>query len=722
MIRFCALVSLLTVAATGAMAQDVRVRSGEHDGYTRLVFDVPPGTSWDLAHKKNGARLTIAMDGVTYQTGSVFERLSANRLASVSQSKPGDTLDMEFGCDCVASAFQFRSSMIVVDIGPGALPPPLTFDVPPWPDRQGIGSDQRANALKPSVGTDQPVLDLGARKLMNQLSTRLLQGADREVLGLTLTPVGPRASQVDKNTALSLLLGSNLHLSTVLDELDDLLGSKVQQIETVPRCITTAELAFEHWSDTRPFSVQVADLRVGLFHEFDRLDDDRVLQLAKLYAFHGFGVEARQTLELLENPPIDATWVKVIAGIMDEKSIPTPSPFRSQQRCDSDAALWALLADQKLAADAETEAIEMAFLALPGHLRQMLGPRLSSIFSDALQVEAARRVMRSVGRVGSGKSPEVSQAMALMATADGQKDIAEAHLTDVVTASGAKTEAPLALARLVEKRWADRGAVSAQEVGLAGAFAVEFRRSEIGPLMKRTHAIALGLNQEFDTAFDLVQSLADNAESVATINRHFQLLTERSDDITFLRQTLKFPSEIERAMSTDTAVAVSARLASLGFSDHAYALANRSQDKTQRGERARIRATAALANDRPHQALLELSEDTSDDANELRVQALNETRDFAAAGALLRSMGETDPANRFYWLAGLPERIDPSAPGEALDLSTLSNGLLDPPARELDKPLADAAGLLQDSVAMRNALAEMLDRVDGDLQQSGSVP
>ena len=40
--RFGFLIAILVTAASAVTAQDVVVRSGEHDGFTRLVFDVPP--------------------------------------------------------------------------------------------------------------------------------------------------------------------------------------------------------------------------------------------------------------------------------------------------------------------------------------------------------------------------------------------------------------------------------------------------------------------------------------------------------------------------------------------------------------------------------------------------------------------------------------------------------------------------------------------------------
>ncbi|NVO56130.1 hypothetical protein HW561_10055 [Rhodobacteraceae bacterium B1Z28] len=711
MTRTCVLASLLITMATGAASQEITVRSGEHDGYTRLVFNVPPGTDWVLAQRKNGARLTVAMDDVTYRTGPVFGRLSTNRLASLSQTKPGAALEMEFGCDCVASAFLFQKSMIVVDIEPGTSLPPLIADIPLPVSRQEVQNVQPPKTPAPVAALNLSLLNRNGQGFKDQLSIRLLQGADRHILDLNLAPIGPRSSLTAESTTLPPDLSSNVSLSTVLDDLVGLPRAEFPQIEAKPICFSSAELGFNGWSDARPFPDQVAEFRAGLFHEFDRLDDARVVDLAKLYAFHGFGAEASSVLGLLETQPSDAAWVSTIARVVDERQTIAPNPFGGLQHCNSDAALWAVLTEQALASDARLEVVEQSFARLPDHLRRNLGPRLSSILVDAEELEAARRILRSVDRVERNGHPDVSQAKAEVAEAEGDDTRAEALLTEIIAAPDAAIEAPLALARLVEKRWADRGAVSSQELGLAASYATEFRRSEIGPLMMRTHAIALGLSHEFDTAFDLVRALPQGDDAAGTLNRHLQLLAERSDDVIFLRQTLEMPSDMVDALTIDTAIALSERFASLGFATQTFALANRQHDTTRRSDRARLRARAALMNGRPHQAMLELAEDTSEDAAALRVQAMDAIEDFASAGGMLRDLGDTGAANRYFWLAGLRELIDAEAVGKFADLNETTQALSNPPVRLLDTPLADAANMLRDSEAARQQIAELLKTV-----------
>lgn len=695
--RIAFFTSILIAVATAATAETLVVRSGEHASHTRLVVKVPPGTGWVLARRKNGARLTVSIEDVLFQTEGVFGRLTSDRLSALSQSEPGAALDLEFGCDCEATAFLFKQSMIVIDISPGTLPPPLATNIPLPPPLPPLEVENPPEPLA------LPLLALNQQGFKDQLSIRLLQGADREVLDLDLAAVGPRTSPPLNDTDMLPMFAANMNVSTIVDELEGLLGPDIPQIEKRPACISSARLGFDTWSDTRPFDEQIADLRSGLFQEFDRVDTDKVLKLSKLYAFYGFGAEAAATLNLGEDHSEEQSWVQAIAGLVDQREPAEDSPFRGLQRCSSDAAFWSLLSEQKLSQDADLDTIEQSFSSLPRHLRRSLGPRLSSILVEADKLEAARRVMRSVDRVETAEHPSVAEAQ--IAQAEGNPEIAETILKEVISTPETATDAPLALARLVEKRWVERGAVSPQDVALAAAYALEFRGSETGPMMHKAHVVALSLNNEFDTAYDLIQSMPEGFDRADVLNRHIHLLEERSNDITFLKQVLAMSDGDTIALHTQAAIAVSDRLGALGFAAQSSAFANRMHDTTDRSQRARLRAQAALLDEKPHKAMLELSNDASTAADNLRARALAATGDLTATANLYRNLGETEIANRYFWLAGSPEDIEPE--GRFAELAEISGKLALPPRRLLETPLADASSLLTNSEEARAHIADL---------------
>ncbi len=706
-----ALSLILLASGTGASAQALTVRSGEHEGYTRLVVQVPSGTSWVLDQIENGARLNVGIDDATFNTASVFDRLSGDRLQSLQQAKPGEALEMTFGCDCVATAFLHRQTMVVIDIAPGEVAPSIDAVKPKaLPKTVSSPAIQPLTADIPATEMVLPLLQLSQRNFEEQLASRILQSADREVVDLELAGVGRRESTSFGPLRSSEKLVPNLRLSSVLDDVPGLANLAIPQIDSKPECITDSELGFETWSGARTFSEDVAALRVGLFQEFDRVDEMHAMDLAKLYTYFGFGVEAHQALSLLSETTAEQRRISAIASAMDGLPAPTPNPLKGQQRCDSAAALWALLSEGKLQSDAHVKAIERSFGRLPWHLRQHLGPDIAEMFVSAGQLEASRRILRAVERVLGDDPADVTFAQAKIADAAGDADTAETLLTEVISAPDAANDAPLALARLIEKRWSDRGTVSPRDLDLAASYARELRKSELGPMMARAHSLAMALSQDFTGAIASFEDVSNTREWQRTRDQVFQLLAERADDITFLRHVMEMKDKQRNALAVEGAVSLAQRLADLGFSAQAYALANRPQDRERSLDRAQLRAKSALLDNRPRQALLEIADDPSDAAQELRAQAMMQIQDFDAAARALQEAGKTDVADRYAWLAGSSDGNEERS-NTFTDLSRIQVSLAKPIERQRDKPLSDATTLLQESAIAREQIAEMLEMV-----------
>ncbi|SDX29137.1 hypothetical protein SAMN05444358_104178 [Ruegeria halocynthiae] len=709
MIRVIAFI--LIAIGTNASAQALRVRSGEHEGYTRIVVQVPPGTGWVLDQTQTSAHLSIAIDEATYDTTAVFNRLSGNRLKSLKQSEPGAALEMTFGCECVATAFLYRQTMVVIDITPGKFIPKAETVVPTHSfQSQNVTASDPLPIEIPATELALPLLRLSHQNFEDHLTSRILQSADREVVDLELAGVGRRHSNGFGPLLTAEELAPNLRLSSVLDDVQGLNNLAIPQLDAKPECITDSELAFETWSGTQPLPMQVSALRVGLFQEFDRVDRVQVLKLAKLYTYYGFGAEALQALALLPDTTAEQRRLSAIASVMDGLAVPASNPFEGQQRCNGFASFWALLTEGTLQPEADLNAIERSFGRLPRHLRHQIGSDLAEILVSAGRLEASRRILRAVERVLEVKPVDVTLTEARIADAAGEADTAESLLIDVISAPDAATEAPLALAHLIQKRWSDRGAISPRDLGLAASYAREFRNSELGPMMTRAHILAMALSQDFDGALKRLENAGESGEWRLSRDQVYQLLAERADDITFLRHVLGLGDSARNALAVETALSLADRLAKLGFSAQAHALADRPQDQGLRYERAQLRARAALMNDRPRQALLEIADDKSDTALQLRAQAMMQTQDFEAAALTLREAGKTEAADRYSWLAGSDD-ADEGVTNVFTNLARIRATLTQPIERQPGRPLADAAALLRQSANARGQIADMLEIV-----------
>ncbi len=118
------------------LAEPVTVVSGEHDGYTRLVFSVSPDREWNLTSGENTATLEFPAQSLEFEDDGVFARIAKTRLLSISseQREAFAIYTMTLACDCEVTAFPYLGEYIVVDIADPSetviTPPPRRFGAP----------------------------------------------------------------------------------------------------------------------------------------------------------------------------------------------------------------------------------------------------------------------------------------------------------------------------------------------------------------------------------------------------------------------------------------------------------------------------------------------------------------------------------------------------------------------------------------------------------------
>jgi hypothetical protein len=111
------LLSALPVAAQ----QVVPVRSGEHDGFSRLVLQVAPGIPWQVVESRGLAALRFPDHVLSFDTARVFDRISHARIAEISQARLAGSseLQLKLNCKCKVQNFVFNKNYIVLDVYDG---------------------------------------------------------------------------------------------------------------------------------------------------------------------------------------------------------------------------------------------------------------------------------------------------------------------------------------------------------------------------------------------------------------------------------------------------------------------------------------------------------------------------------------------------------------------------------------------------------------------------
>ena len=148
--------AMLLATTVGATAQTVTVRSGDHASFARLVFEFATGRpDWRLDREGGGYVLTFDAPDLRLDTNDVFRLIGRDRVESVVQDGPGGPLRIGLSCDCHAEGFEYRTSVLVIDIRDGPAPGVSEPGTPPASD-PGPDWAQSANRPLPVPGSPVP--------------------------------------------------------------------------------------------------------------------------------------------------------------------------------------------------------------------------------------------------------------------------------------------------------------------------------------------------------------------------------------------------------------------------------------------------------------------------------------------------------------------------------------------------------------------------------------
>ena len=111
-----------------ASAQSIRVRSGEHETFSRIVIALPKPSPWSLMREGEGYRLDMAAKP-QLDISRVFDLIPRRRIADIRKTPGG--LRLSLGCECHAVATEMRPGLIVLDVTDGPAPEtPVTAVMP----------------------------------------------------------------------------------------------------------------------------------------------------------------------------------------------------------------------------------------------------------------------------------------------------------------------------------------------------------------------------------------------------------------------------------------------------------------------------------------------------------------------------------------------------------------------------------------------------------------
>ena len=685
----------LFVSAVGARAEIVELRSGEHGGFTRLVVSLPTGARWRVDTTETG--LSLMLDGpVTgFDTASVFRRIGRQRLSDLVLRPDETVLDIALACKCGFRSFMDGASFLVLDIGeeitsqgsagtPGftseggeleggrsqraeqadagsgpqgqaVLPlivprpaPARVLDLVPEADAQTIVSDD-ARRIPHIVETMENLRDEIGRATTQG---RLTAAEPRPATSMQLPEIETDIGDPDLNEASADKPSSPLdNLRTIRAAVGQVGAAPDRFLSGAGRaCLTRDDLNIASWGHDIGFAAGLGEWRLRLTQEFDRVDPEAALGLARHYLHYGFGAEALSVLDLLPMQESTAPVLIMMARIMDGDSDGRSESFSDMLECDGPAALWAALSGEGIprAAPLNRPALRLAFEELPAHLKPHLGPKLAARLAEAGETDTAEAILASLERGAQAGSPATDLARARLSLAKGEPESAVEPLSTVVQSNSALS--PAALIAMIDTAVAANQPIGDETVKLVASYVFEHRRSPSVADLERVHTLALAHSGQFSEAFARLSGGAATVPSGGRIvSQIMARLVDHAPDIVFLAETVRPPSA---GLTVEVGNRTAGRLLSLGFAEMATAFLTDAAEGEQGRIRRLLRAQAALALNQPVAAEAELLGLTGEDVDLLRAEARRRSGDYTAALRGLSGPELADWRRDTAWLAG----------------------------------------------------------------------
>lgn len=120
---------LFALSAAPVGAAPTKVRSGEHQGFSRIVIDGAAAGEWHLKRTADGYVFRPADHDISYDISRVFDLIPRTRLAGL-RGAAGGVLYLDVGCNCHAEAFATPKDALVIDVIDGPADADSPFEIP----------------------------------------------------------------------------------------------------------------------------------------------------------------------------------------------------------------------------------------------------------------------------------------------------------------------------------------------------------------------------------------------------------------------------------------------------------------------------------------------------------------------------------------------------------------------------------------------------------------
>jgi hypothetical protein len=721
----------LSLVASVAHANVVTVTSGEHDGFSRLVFSHDGAMTWTLAREDEGYSLEFTGNEVSYDIADAYRRMTTQRIGLLRQDERDNSLKLRINCECYAFPFELRLGILVIDVRDGNAPAESVFELDVTAKRKkpltGVRritpvSNEAMSSLSvsinPPVSQDLVTAIQTAVRKPNQISlpkSPILDVARNDLIWEISK--GASAGIVDMHDSLELQLQSS---QTAVGSRQLRIGENAGAFEISNEsveglltadgtsCLKDEQIDVGSWGET-VFSLSLA----GLLQEFDQPDAQQLLEIVRRSIYAGFGAEARAILNTFNSTVTDYKVLFALSYIVDLE-LPENLVFEGMEQCETKVALWAVLSNREELSRSRvaTSAVMQAFSGLPLHLRRHLGPGLADRFLAYGDVGTARVIRDAIFRASDSRSPSEQLLDANMDLVQGELGLANAKLKNILGSIG-----PAALestATLIKLQTAAGDEVDQKLATLNEALLHEAGGGEDEGSLRNSLALAYASQDKFQEAMSLASGRGHIEEEV------WEILANRGSDNALLSQSLELDKTVISAFNTDLTRKIIRRLIDLGFPTEAkrwlsidskplaklskvdLELAYKIELAQGNRENAQSFLTAIASNDAsapPRDEIKKLDE----------TNAVLESLDQANYSSIFGEMEIIDVFNKVCCVTDAGN-INSSSGTSAISNSYLDENFLESvPLEDKDGTLVRANSILKRTAATRSILSDILE-------------
>ncbi|MFV0492474.1 MAG: hypothetical protein ACK5M4_11705 [Pseudorhodobacter sp.] len=720
------------IVPTSGLAQSVTIRSGEHDGFSRLVLQFPQSGDWRLIRTEDGYALQTPENRNSYNLTDVFQRMGRDRLSAIFADPETGDLRLRIPCNCHIIPFELRTGVIVLDINDGPAPKDTSFELsadgtrakplgqkpvvkraarrpPPAPGqimvkntldwRRDLAKAARLSIAPPEIPQESLRPRTNLIPMREAVLWELSRGAASGIVDMV-----PRLSEAS-STRLGPNMMGNLKIGTQPGYDPNATNRRPGLLTADGKlCIDDEQLNIIDWGRPKQVAMELGPIRANLLGEFDLPNPEQSENAIKYMLYLGFGTEARSLITAFAaSMPEQDIW-NSLGHIVDGEAA-SPNAFEGMIGCNTTAALWAMLApaDPEKGQKINQDAVLRGFSALPLHLRRHLGPRLVDRFLARNEANTARAIRDAILRA-PGDIDEPLQLMAAEVTLATDPDAPVEHLLKPLVSAPGRTGIR-ATTQLIMAQIKAGNIVDTDLTSLAAALVNDIRGADLAKPLASALALGLASQSRLNEALGIPETDPE------TQREAWSVFIRHAAEKDLLAATVgRSEGEMDPA-NADTRLAVASRLLKMGLPDPAHDwLANLSSDEARL-----LRARSFLLQNDSRSALQEIAGLPDAEAQEIRARALLNLGDhsavdtFAAIGEKEAQLLAARRLGDWQLVAKLAPESDWAQAARLDGHRPLPSPETNDPAGSTTQPLQDARNTIGESAAARRLIQTLLN-------------